>query len=241
MTKSLEFSKSGLTTLFPETFNQQVQKFYQPSEVGLKLLDFGCGSELFLNSAREQGWNTIGIDFSPQSVEQVRAHRHQALLMSSQVWDEIEDESLDCVRMNHVLEHLYHPQKNLQAIYSKMKPGGILHIGVPNPYSITSRIFRSRWFSLECPRHIMLYSPALLKKILTSMGFSEIKILHQTVTKDFLRSCGYVLYDLDLISKDEIAKMAQRRYLSNLLYPLARLASAFGVADRHDVFCTKPD
>ena len=241
LTKSKELTKTALDKLFPETYKHQLQEFYQPSEAGATLLDFGCGSELFLNNAREQGWNTIGIDFSPQSVEQVRAHGHQALLMSSQVWDEIEDESLDCVRMNHVLEHLYHPQKNLQAIYAKMKPGGTLHIGVPNPYSITSRIFRSKWWGLECPRHIMLYSPALLKRILTSMGFSEIKLLQPTITKDFLRSCGYVLYDLGLISRDEIATMVQRRYLPTLVYPLARLAATFGVSDRHDVICTKLD
>ena len=239
VTKSKKLSKSALTNLFPETYKQQLQEFYQPPEAGSTLLDFGCGSELFLNNARERGWNTIGIDFSPQSVEQVRANGHQALLMSSQVWDEIEDESLDCVRMNHVLEHLYDPQKKLQAIYAKMKPGGTLHIGVPNPYSITSRIFRSKWWGLECPRHIMLYSPTLLKKILASMGFSEIKLLQPTITKDFLRSCGYVLYDLGLISHDQIAKMAQRRYLAALVYPLARLAVAFGVSDRHDVICIK--
>ena len=237
--KSKELIKNALTNLFPETYQWQLQEFYQPSEAGLTLLDFGCGSELFLNSARERGWNTIGIDFSPQSVEQVRANGHQGLLMSSQVWDEIEDESLDCVRMNHVLEHLYHPHENLQAIYAKMKPGGTLHIGVPNPYSITSRIFRSSWFSLDCPRHIMLYSPTLLKKILTGMGFSEIKLLQPTITKDFLRSCGYVLYDLGLISHDEIAKMTQRRHLAALVYPLARLAATFGVSDRYDVICTK--
>ncbi len=239
VTKTKKLTKSALTNLFPETYKWQLQEFYQPPEAGSSLLDFGCGSELFLNNARERGWNTIGIDFSPQSVEQVRAHGHQGLLMSSQVWDEIEDESLDCVRMNHVLEHLYDPQENLQAIYAKMKPGGTLHIGVPNPYSITSRIFRSSWWGLECPRHIMLYSPTLLKKILAAMRFSEIKLLQPTITKDFLRSCGYVLYDLGLISRDEIAKMAQRRYLAALVYPLARLASAFGVSDRHDVICTK--
>ncbi len=239
ITKNWISLRAELTNPSNDDLNKQLQKFYQPSKAGLTLLDFGCGSEVFLNQVRERGWNTIGIDFSPQSVEQVSAHGHQAFLMSPQVWDEIEDESLDCVRINHVLEHLYHPQENLQAIYAKMKPGGMLHIGTPNPYSITSQIFRSRWFSLDCPRHIILYSPALLKKVLTATGFSEVRILHETITKDFLRSCGYFLYDLGLINHDELAKIGKRRYLRASLYPFAKLVSALGAADRFHVFCIK--
>jgi 2-polyprenyl-3-methyl-5-hydroxy-6-metoxy-1,4-benzoquinol methylase len=232
-------SKKIFNIIRSDPFKKEFAKFYQPSETGLRLLDFGCGSEKFLNSARELGWDTLGIDFSQQSVEQVRAHNHQALLMSPTVWDEIENESLDFVRMNHVFEHLYHPQEILQAIYSKMKPGATLHIGVPNPYSITSRMFRSRWWGLECPRHIMLYSPKLLKNLLVETEFSQVKIIHETVTKDFLRSWGYRLHDQGSISYEEVGKMIQKRYLSTLLYPVARLASTFGVADRFHVFCKK--
>ena len=159
--------------------------------------------------------------------------------MSPQVWNEIEDESLDLVRMHHVLEHLYHPKEDLEAIYAKMKPGAKLHIAVPNPNGISSRIFRSNWWGLECPRHIMLYSPALLEKILTDTRYSQIETFYRTIVKDFLRSYGYFLCDLGLIDRDRVGEMTQRRYLTALLGPLARLASAFAVADRFDVFCEK--
>lgn len=227
------------TRIFAESFQKQFQKFYDPPKPGATLLDFGCGSEEFLNDARAKGWNPIGIDFSHQVVKKLGDRGHKALLMSPQVWDEIEDESLDFVRMNHVLEHLYHPEKNLQAIYAKMKPGAKLHIGVPNPYGISSRIFRSNWHGLDCPRHIAFYPPKLLEKKLTSTKYSQIKTFHRSIAKDLLRSCGYVLYHLGLIRHDQVEKMAQKRYLVALLYPLTRLASIFGAGDRFDIFCFK--
>lgn len=239
LTKIFKLYKSVANSIFPESFEEQYQKIYEPSEAGATLLDFGCGSEQFLDVAQEKGWNPIGIDFSERVVEGVRDRGHQSLLMSPQVWDEIEDESLDLVRMHHVLEHLYRPKEDLEAIYAKMKPGAKLHIAVPNPDGISSRIFRSNWWGLECPRHIMLYPPVLLEKILIDTKYSQIETFYRTIVKDFLRSCGYVLYDLGLINHDQVGKMAQRRYLTALLDPLARLASAFAVADRFDVFCEK--
>jgi 2-polyprenyl-3-methyl-5-hydroxy-6-metoxy-1,4-benzoquinol methylase len=228
------------TSIFSESFKEQFQKFYEPREAESTLLDFGCGSEQFLNNAQEKGWNTtIGIDFSDQVVAGIRDRGHQALLMSPTVWDEIENESLDFVRMNHVLEHLYDPEKNLQAIYAKMKPGAKLHIGVPHPYGISSRIFRSNWWGLECPRHIMLYPPKLLEKKLISTKYFQIKTFHRSIAKDLLRSCGYVLYNLGLIRHDQVEKMAQKRYLITLLHPVTKLASVFGIGDRFDIFCLK--
>ena len=229
-----------LNSIFPESFPERLQKFYEPSQAGLTLLDFGCGSEQFLNRAREKGWNPIGIDFSHEVVERVSDRGYQVLLMSPKVWDLIEDESLDFVRMNHVFEHLYNPKEILQAIYSKMKPGATLHIAVPNPYGVSAQIFRSNWWGLECPRHIMLYSPSLLKKILISTKYSQIEIFQRSIAKDFLRSCGYILYDLGSIAHEEIATMVQRRRsLIAFLYPFARLASAFNAGDRFDIFCQK--
>jgi 2-polyprenyl-3-methyl-5-hydroxy-6-metoxy-1,4-benzoquinol methylase len=226
-------------SIFAESFKKQFQQFYEPREAESTLLDFGCGSENFLNSAQEKGWNTIGIDFSDQVVAGIRDRGHQALLMSPTVWDEIENESLDFVRMNHVLEHLYHPERNLQAIYAKMKPGAKLHIGVPNPYGISSRIFRSHWHGLDCPRHIVFYPPKLLAKKLASTKYSQIKTFHRSIAKDFLRSCGYVLYNLGLIRHEQVGKMVQKRYLIALLYPISKLASIFGIGDRFDIFCLK--
>jgi SAM-dependent methyltransferase len=222
-----------------DTLAHEIQKFYLPERDGARLLDFGCGTDAFLNRARDQGWDTLGMDVSPQTIEQVRRTGHRALLMSPTVWEKVADASLDLVRMNHVLEHLYNPAEILAAVRSKMRAGAKLHIALPNPRSFTSKLFRSRWFSLECPRHVILYSPAALKEFLEGAGFSGIQVRQQTVTKDFSRSLGYLLYDCGWIEHEEITEMMHRPLLTELLFTPARIAASCGIADRFHLFARK--
>ncbi|MDV2993638.1 MAG: tRNA 5-carboxymethoxyuridine methyltransferase [Chroococcidiopsis sp. SAG 2025] len=236
---SFNTSKASLKALPFKNFLREIQEFYQPTGEGAKLLDFGCGSAQFLNEARKQGWNTLGMDFSEQAVEQASQDGHKALQVSPTVWNEIEDESLDFVRMNHVLEHLYHPKQVLTAIGRKMKPGAILHIAVPNPNGISAQTFRSQWWGLECPRHIMLYSPQVLKDFLIQLNFSHFKVFHESITKDFARSVGYFLSDRGRISSNEVETMMQRKFLSAQLYIPMKIAAICKAADRFHIFAKK--
>jgi SAM-dependent methyltransferase len=223
----------------PDTLGEEIQKLYRPQREGARLLDFGCGTDTFLNHARGQGWETLGMDVSPQTIEQVRRSGHQGFIISPTVWAEIADESIDLVRMNHVLEHLYHPEQTLAAVRAKMRADAKLHIALPNPRSFASKLFGSRWWGLECPRHVVLYPPAALAKLLEYAGFSEIHVRYETITKDFARSLGYWLHDFGWIDHKEITQMMHRPLLSELLYTPARIAACSGVADRFHLFARK--
>lgn len=217
-----------------------LDEFYQPSAPGSLLLDFGSGSDVFLNRARELGWSTLGIDVAPATIELLRLSGHRALLLGADTWDAIEDETLSAVRMNHVLEHLYAPRETLAQLHRKLAPNGRLHIAVPNPASLTARVFRSYWFSLDCPRHIALYPPTALQDLLSSCGFSVDAVCHETVTRDITRSIGYVLQERGWIGRDQVHALAHRASLNDALYGLARAAAAMGAADRYHTFALKP-
>lgn len=223
----------------PDTLPADIQKFYLPEHERARLLDFGCGTDSFLNHARDQGWATLGMDVSPQTINQVRRSGHEALLISPCVWKEVRENSLDLVRMNHVLEHLYDPGETLAAVRSKMRAGAKLHIAVPNAQSFASKLFRSRWWPLECPRHVILFSPAALKKFVAGAGFSGIEVRQETITKDFVRSVGYLLHDCGWIEHEEIMEMIHRPLLGELLYTPARIAALCGRADRFHLFARK--
>ena len=227
-------------SIYPDRLISKLEEFYKPRAKRLKLLDFGCGSDKFLNSARDMGWNTIGLDFSEFVVQNISDSGHKALLMSPEVWNEIEDESLDFVRMSHVLEHLYHPQEVLEAIKLKMKPGAKLNIIVPNPQGISAKIFRSRWWDLDCPRHIMLFSPSVLKNLLFDVGFSHnLEILPQTSTNDLAKTLGIIMYDLGLIEHKAISEMIHNKYLAFVLRIPMRIACAFAMPDRFHILINK--
>jgi 2-polyprenyl-3-methyl-5-hydroxy-6-metoxy-1,4-benzoquinol methylase len=237
--RAMSALNSTVARIAPDSLAEDLQTLYRPPRPGARLLDFGCGTDIFLNHAREQGWDTLGMDISPQTVEQVRGRGHKAFLVSPSVWDHIENESLDLVRMNHVLEHLYNPREVMASIRAKMRRGGKLYLAIPNPDSLTSRIFGSRWFGLDCPRHVILYSPSVLKTFLERVGFSDVQIKHETVTKDFSRSLAYLFHDLGLITHGAIQRMGNSHASTALLFAPARLAAMYRAADRFHVFACK--
>ena len=169
-------------------FRQKVETYYANLRKGAVFLDFGCGAGDFLNRMRARGYATIGMDFSDISLGIVRGNGHRALPANEAGWGEIADGSLEFVRMNHVIEHLYEPGEVLKRLYSKMSPGGVLHISAPNPDGLSARLYGRHWHGLDCPRHAILLPPKVLSRWLNDLGFRLLDVLREPVTKDLIRS-----------------------------------------------------
>ena len=230
----------GIRKLFPTNVTQAYKNNYERNSHEGTLLDFGCGSDKFLNQARKNGWNTTGVDFSETAVNQAKRSGHEAYLVSENMWDQLREESFDYVRLSHVLEHLYDPKDVLTRLWKTMKPGARMHIAIPNSASFTARVFRKFWMGLDCPRHIMLYSPTRITQLLSGIGFENLNILHETVTKDISRSIVYVLTSLGLVRHDAVHRVIHSKFLDAVLYLPMRICSALGHGDRIHVFCQKP-
>lgn len=209
---------------------------YTPPAPGAVLLDFGCGSDKFLNRARKLGWQTVGMDFSARAIEQVRAAGHRGFVVGEAAWAELGAGSVDFVRLNHVLEHLYEPRETLRRLRALLRSGGRLHVAVPNPASLSSRLFGARWFSLDCPRHTMLFPPRRLVELLGECGFRNVRVAHEAVAKDAVRSLGYLLADLRLMRGQRVAAMIDAHGLQLAAFPAMWLATAAGLGDRLHVF-----
>jgi SAM-dependent methyltransferase len=209
---------------------------YTPESEGETLVDYGCGAPMFLDEARERGFTTVGVDFTDDVLQAVRASGHAAYLTGEEFERNVPDRSVSCVRMNHVVEHLYRPHEALAALHSKLRPGGRIHIATPNPASIGSRVFGRRWHALDCPRHVVLYRPPVLRGLLTGLGFRDISVVHEVGPKDLSRSWGIVLYDRGRIPPEQIGAMAADPVRSGLFSPVASFAALLSAADRYHVF-----
>ena len=231
---------SLLRKISRDRYEKDYKAIYKLPHANAEVLDFGCGSDAFLNRARKWGWKTTGMDFSEFAVEQAHASGHRALLLSADAWDEIEDGSIDLIRMNHVLEHLYDPREVMAKLFSKLKPGGRVHIAVPNPSSLSASVYRRFWFSLDCPRHIMLYSPKCGTHLLEQCGFKVDKILHEPVTKDSARSAVYVLKSAGLVPHRWVDSIIWNPFVEAALYFPIRIFSSLGKGERIHFICSKP-
>jgi 2-polyprenyl-3-methyl-5-hydroxy-6-metoxy-1,4-benzoquinol methylase len=97
----------------------------------------------------------------------------------------------DIVVMNHVLEHVADPVGFLRDIQRRIKPGGVLHIAVPNVASWSARL--SGWASYE-PYHLMYFTPATLRRTVEQAGFVvEWQMTHESFSGWFLATLRTLL------------------------------------------------
>jgi len=220
----------GWARHFPRCYHQL------PS--GSLFVDFGCGAGKTLDVMKRVGHRTVGVDFSELAIRSVRQRHHQAYSVD-EFWQAFRDESADLVRMNHVVEHLYQPQAVLQGIAAKLKKGGALHIAVPNPAGISALAFRENWHGLDCPRHVILYPPETLVRLLAEAGFEHFEVRQESISKDFARSLGYWFAAKGLYNLNKVEGLMDNWVLRVLLWLPMRLCALVGHGDRYHVVCKR--
>ena len=215
-----------------------ITKYYNQLDHQKVFVDFGCGAGKTLDKLRLQGSRTVGVDFSPVAVATIKKNNHEAYLVDD-FWVNFLDESADFVRMNHVVEHLYQPHNVLNKLAKKIKSKGVLHIAVPNPDGISSLVFKNNWHGLDCPRHVILYPPNTLKQVLEKQGFKNFKVIHETITKDFVRSIGYWLASKGYCNLEKVNDLMHIKWLAVIFWIPAKFAAIAGRADRFHIVCYK--
>jgi len=136
-----------------------------------RLVDVGCGNGKFLARMRALGWDVFGVEPDPQAA-QIGREAYGLTIYSGTLEDSsFSLESFDAVTMAHVIEHLTDPLSTLKAARRILKKGGYLLIHTPNLSSLGHRWFGHHWRGLEPPRHLFLFSPTALLKIVRMAGF----------------------------------------------------------------------
>jgi len=219
---------------------EDIYGLYTDPEKG-RLIDFGCGSAVFLNYARENGWNTTGVDFNLKTIDDVKANGHVGFVFTDDSsLDGIADDSADVIRLNHVLEHLYQPEHVLRLLIRKLKPGGTMRIAVPNPAGISATEFGAHWKGLDCPRHVILYPPDTLVAFLRKLGVGDISVVHESGPRDYVISeCVREVVREGRLGEVPTEAAADDKHLMLAAARKTVSAAAAGCGDRIHVTATK--
>jgi SAM-dependent methyltransferase len=152
-----------------QRFDKHVAFLRYPGK-GARLLDVGCGNGRFMMQMRALGWEVCGVETDPESAAQaaeagldVRVGPVEAAAFG--------DAEFDAVTLNHVIEHVHDPVGALRVCHRISKPGGTIAISTPNLNSIGHSLFGANWLALDPPRHLVLFTPASLRKALQIAGF----------------------------------------------------------------------
>jgi SAM-dependent methyltransferase len=136
-----------------------------------RLLEIGASYGYSLASARDRGWEVVGVELSPT------ASSHAKETLGLQVFNcDLLDAPLaaagfDAVVMWHVLEHVRDPRSHVLRIAELLKPGGFLGLRVPNINSFGARV-AGQWWPWMCPpAHLWFFSSTTLPRLLRDCGF----------------------------------------------------------------------
>jgi SAM-dependent methyltransferase len=152
----------------------------QPDD-DLLLLDVGCGSGEFLAYMRGLGWRVEGVEVDPMAVESARS-LGLSVREGELAAQNYPDRYADVVCLIHVIEHLHDPMSTLVESLRILKPNGRLVIATPNGASLGHLWFKSNWWALDPPRHLMIFNPPSLRRLASSAGL-EIQWLVSTARR----------------------------------------------------------
>ena len=128
-----------------------------------QLLDIGAGTGDFLLVAKNNGWNTIGIEPS----EKAKAIAITKGISFVPDTSSLASHSFDCITMWHVLEHVPNLQEQIKELKRLLKPTGTILIAVPNFKSFDANYYGQFWAAYDVPRHLWHFSKTAIEKLFT--------------------------------------------------------------------------
>lgn len=147
---------------------------YLKEKPGASLLDVGCGNGRFLELMQKLGWQTEGVEVDKKAVEVCR-DKGLTVKLGELREQNYPDNFFDVVTLGDVIEHLPEPLAVLKECRRILKKNGFLVMITPNTKSRLHRIFKDKWFHLDPPRHLYLFSADNLKQLMEQAGFQKIK------------------------------------------------------------------
>ncbi len=155
-----------------DTKLRQVRHYVQPNAT---VLDIGCGRGEFLHALLKVGCRCFGVELPGPAAECASAVPGLKLKVGGLSAGDFTPNSMDCVTLWHVFEHLDAPRDTLEIIRNLLKHDGYLIISIPNVNSLQSQIFKGCWFHLDPPRHLFLVGAETLSSYLKELGFTLVR------------------------------------------------------------------
>jgi len=138
-----------------------------------RILDIGAGTGDFLIVAKNDGWQTVGIEPSDRA-KGIAIGKGISFVENT---TELENQSFDVITMWHVLEHVPDLDFQIKELKRLLKPDGTLIVAVPNFKSFDAKYYDSYWAAYDVPIHFWHFSKKAIQMLFAKENMKLEKVL----------------------------------------------------------------
>lgn len=135
------------------------------------LLDIGSGTGDFVIGCQQKGWKAFAME--PNAFAKKQGQAKGVSYVES--FKDINDNSMDCITLWHVLEHVSDLTTLFENMNRVLSPNGRIVIAVPNFLSWDAKYYENKWAAYDVPRHLWHFSPKAVERIFSEVGFVLVK------------------------------------------------------------------
>lgn len=139
---------------------------------GNRLLDIGAASGIFLDLARQEGYEIEGIEPSEFLIKEAKKH-YEIELFKGTLEDYKVEKKFSVITLLDIIEHVVEPDAFMARVDSLIEANGILVIVTPDINSLACRLTGKRWWHYRVA-HINLFNLQSLRYLLKKHGFDII-------------------------------------------------------------------
>ncbi|WP_018476362.1 class I SAM-dependent methyltransferase [Pontibacter roseus] len=145
------------------TTKQKVELINRHSPAKGAVLDYGCGTGVFLSACKKDGWEVRGIEPNGRAREEAAKETGESI---AQNLEEIAGEKFEVITLWHVLEHIHTINETLEELIKLLQEEGTLIIAVPNADSHDAQQYKADWAAYDVPRHLYHFTQPTMKRLL---------------------------------------------------------------------------
>lgn len=152
------------------TIFRELEKISKP---GNSLLDIGAASGIFVNLAKERGYDAEGIEPSGYLADEAEK-KFNIKLFRGTIENFKTDKKYSVLTLLDIIEHLRDASSFMEKIVPFIDKKGILVIVTPDINSIPARIFGKKWWHYRIA-HLNFFNLRSIEFLLKKSGFEIIK------------------------------------------------------------------
>jgi 2-polyprenyl-3-methyl-5-hydroxy-6-metoxy-1,4-benzoquinol methylase len=196
-----------------------------------RLLDVGCGNGSFLNEVKMlTGCQVCGVDISTGAAKTAKENYGLDIHIGTILQAPFPERYFDVITAWEYLEHVNDPSGVLLKISSLLKNDGSCVISTPNFNSFNCKLFKDKWYGLDCPRHLYIYDSKTIARLLEKSELSIQEIKYNKSSKGVLGSLQYYFYG-DNYNPEHHSRIRRSSFLKKIVSPLARISAIMKKSD----------